>query len=357
MKQGRSLVELASELERQSKAKHDYKVPTTEMAMEVDRADAESKPQVGVKINGFGTFHPTEIFHDQIGTHLSIPAKYYDRMLTESPELLATNVNHWLRAEPETRLVRTLDSNARAFLSNRYRTIDNYDVADAVLPALVNHGAGLRVESSEVTDRRLYIKAVSERIQGTVVGQAVQAMISISNSEVGLGAFRIEFGLFILRCLNGAIMPEEGMRRYHVGRAGAEFDSAYEVFSDSTRQADDRALKFKMADVVRAAFDDRRFQQLIQGVSITGQNRIEKNPAAVIEKVVEENALSEKDNGGILRHLINGGDLTQWGLSNAVTAYAQEQHHTYEQATELEKIGGRILTIKPEVWTQLASAA
>lgn len=357
MKQGRTLVELATELERQSKAKHDYKVPTNEMALEVDQMDAESKPNVGVRINGFGTFAPTPLFHDQVGTHLGVPAKYYDKMLAEAPELLTQNVNHWLQANPETRMVRTLDGNARAFLSNRYRTIDNFDVAESVLPVLMNHGSGLRVESCEVTDRRLYVKAVSERIQGTVKGEPVQAMISISNSEIGLGAFRIEFGLFILACLNGAIMPEEGMRRYHVGRAGNEFDAAYEVFSDPTRAADDRALRLKMADVVRAAFDMPRFNALLQGIAITEKNRIERNPAEVISHVVEEYTLPERAEGGIMRHLIQGGDLTQWGLSNAVTAYAQEAEHTYEQATELEKVGGRILTIKAEEWTKLAVTA
>ena len=353
MKQGRSLSELAKELERQAASKRDFKVPTQELEFIPPTEDQN----LTVGINGFGSFSPSPIFHDQVGTYAGVPAKYYDRMLAEAPDLLTLNVNHWLRAKTETRLVRTLDGNARAFLSNRYRAIDNYDVADAVLPVLVQNGSGLRVESCEITDRRLYLKAVSERIEGTVKGQPVQAMISISNSEVGLGAFRIEFGIFILACLNGAIMPEEGMRRYHVGRAGDEFDAAYEVFSDPTRQADDRALKLKMADVVRAAFDAPRFQAMLNGIALTERNKITRNPAEVISKVVEEYALPERAEGGILRHLITGGDLTQWGLSNAVTAYAQETEHNYEQATDLEKVGGKILTIKPEAWEKIALAA
>lgn len=351
MKQGRKLTELAAELEHQQTQKHDYKVPTTQLTV---------TPEAKVQINGFGEFAPTEIFHEQLAGHLEIPKKYYDRMKTEAPELLADNANHWLHTKPETRMVRTFSPDrptARAFLSNRYRAIDNFDVAQAVLPVLVEHGSGLRVESCDVTDRRLYFKAVSERITGAVKGQPVQAMISVSNSELGLGAFRVEFGLFILACLNGAIMPEEGMKKYHVGRAGDEFSAAYEVLSDPTREADDRALMMKMTDVVRAAFNEERFQQLIAGVQLTAQHRIEKDPNAAIALVVEEYALPEKSEGGILKHLISGGDLTQWGLSNAVTAYAQEAEHDYERATELEKIGGKLLTLRGAAWERFAQAA
>ena len=60
-----------------------------------------------------------DVAHRQIAARLEIPAKYYDRMRTEAPQMLAKNVNHWLHAQPETRMIRTLDGNVRAFLSDR----------------------------------------------------------------------------------------------------------------------------------------------------------------------------------------------------------------------------------------------
>jgi hypothetical protein len=47
---------------------------------------------------------------------------------------------------------------------------------------------------------------------------------------------------------------------------------------------------------------------------------------------------------GILASLIRGGDLTQWGLVNAVTQTAHEVVTDYDRSTELEKIGGELLT-------------
>ena len=77
-----------------------------------------------------------EIAHRQIGTHLSIPAKYYAKMLAEKPELLCANINSWMEDAPSKRMLRVLDGKARAFLSNRYLRLDHYEIVTAILPIL-----------------------------------------------------------------------------------------------------------------------------------------------------------------------------------------------------------------------------
>src|SRR5262249_41625075 len=127
MYQGRSLQALAEEVKRQRAARRDFRAPSRQLVM-----DRESR----VEVAGQGTFEPTPIAHRQIGERIGIPAKYYDRMRIEAPDLLASNVNHWLRESDEKRLVRTLDGNARAFLSDRYRRLDNFELLEAALPTL-----------------------------------------------------------------------------------------------------------------------------------------------------------------------------------------------------------------------------
>ena len=46
---------------------------------------------------------------------------------------------------------------------------------------------------------------------------------------------------------------------------------------------------------------------------------------------------------GILGHLAAGGNLSRWGFANAVTRYAQDVE-SYDRATELEKLGGKLST-------------
>src|SRR5690606_19615141 len=96
------------------------------------------------------------------GQHCEIPAKYYDKMRAQAPDLLSANVNRWFQQGPEDRLVRMLDDKTRAFLSRSYRPLENEDLAIATIPPL--RELNVDIMSMEVTDRRLYIKAVDKKV-------------------------------------------------------------------------------------------------------------------------------------------------------------------------------------------------
>lgn len=179
MKTGKTLTELAAELDRQRTEMRDFIAPISQTTMQL-RDD--NNPVL--KLSDIGEFGITEIAHEQLAGHTNIPTKYYNRMLVDSPELLQHNVNHWLTKFPtEQRLVRTLDGNVRAFLSNRYRPLDNYDLAQVALPALME--SGCKIESCEITDTKMYLKAVTPKLSYEIKkGDVVQAGIVISNSWV-----------------------------------------------------------------------------------------------------------------------------------------------------------------------------
>ena len=92
-----------------------------------------------------------------------------------TPDLLAYNANTWFKQESSQRMLRTLDGSARAYLSNRYRRIDNIDIAGVTLPILGGL-PDIRFESCQITESRMYIKAVNPRLQAEVSpGDIVQA--------------------------------------------------------------------------------------------------------------------------------------------------------------------------------------
>lgn len=98
----------------------------------------------------------TPYAHAQMASRLSIPKPYYDRMRCESPGLLSANVNHWLGAkQQETSLIRTLRGQMRAFLSNRYRIVDNHEILAMVMPELAEMGDGIKIASCNVTDEKM----------------------------------------------------------------------------------------------------------------------------------------------------------------------------------------------------------
>ena len=351
MKQGRTLQELAIEIDRQARTKKDFLVDTSEMSVVPN--DNGVTFSVRGMMSGFGI---NDIAHSQIGQHLEIPARYYERMRTESPELLSQNINHWLHNRtPERRMLRTLDGNLRAFLSAKYRRIDNMEIAETVLP-IISRMEGAKVESCQITEQKMYIKVVNPRITTEVrKGDIVQAGIVISNSEVGMGSVSISPLIYRLVCSNGMIAAQQ-VRKNHVGRLN-DADVDMSIFRDETIEADDRAFLMKVQDAVNAAVDQTVFEKIVQQMRDATEAKIE---AATVPKVVElaskQFHISQFESEGVLGHLIGGGDLSLYGMANAVTRYAQDVN-SYDRSTELEQIGYSILTVAPTIWRGILSAA
>jgi hypothetical protein len=361
MKVGRNLVELATELQRRADAKRDINTPVTKLGMEV----IDDEPNIVVADKA--AMPLTTIAHDQLATYLDIPRDYYKRMQANDPKLLSDNVNRWMREHhEERRLVRALDGKVRAFLSDRYRCIENEDIADAVLPILMD--MDLLICSCEVTERRLYIKAIDKRVAldvptGRLMGDGshvffdtVSPAISVMNSEVGFGRFSIESGVFTKICTNLAMIGAH-MKRRHVGSRSDYGDEVYEMLSDETKRKTDEVLFAQVRDVVRGAFDEAKFKALTTKL---GEASKDKLPATVVEEVVErvgrKNAVSEGHRKSILARLIEGADLTRYGLHAAITRAAQDADD-YDTASDLERLGGEIIELPRNEWATLIKVA
>ena len=383
MRTGRSLTELAQELERQVTSRKDYLAP--QGAIEAKVLDGE------VVLDGFNgqALGINNFAHSQLGDHLGIPAKYYTKMRETHPELLAANLNTWLKDDPDNkRLVRALDGRVRGFLSSKFRPLDNFQLAQAVLPTLLQNN--VKILSAELTETRFYIKGIlpdlsdplpdglvwgsghtditqvakgiqipdeqSQFFRGERRGRIVAAIV-ISNSDVGAGTLRVEPSLFTTWCTNLAILVQAAMKKYHVGRAW-EADSNFEVFTDETRAADDRAFFLKVQDVTKAAFTRANFDAAVAQIKAAGTKQIESPKLdKVVEVAVKQLALPVGTQGDILSFLSRGGDLSQWGLSSAITAVANKADTSYEQATQLEYAGGQVLALDDKSWGAIAKAA
>jgi hypothetical protein len=136
MKPGKSLVELAQELQRQTRAKRDYLAPSNHILV---RTDPQTHATT-LELDACGTFGARDTAHEQLAGHVGIPLAYYRRMRHDAPGLFDYSVNHWLSEDTSPRMVRTLDGQAHAVAGDRYRPLDNFDLADLVLPILLDRG-------------------------------------------------------------------------------------------------------------------------------------------------------------------------------------------------------------------------
>lgn len=353
MKTGKSLIDLATEVQRQSAAKRDVLVDTASIGV---IAPAEGTgPKFRLPDGTDVTINPHA--HYQIAQHTGVPQKYYDRMMTEAPELWQQNVSHWFNTNNTRRMVRTLDGSTRAFLSDRYGRFDNDLLAEVALPIMLNRG--LEVMSAEVTDRHLYIKAVDRSVQAFVGdpkrGDVLYMGVVLSNSEVGAGSVNVEEFIYRLVCTNGAI-GQQLMRRVHLGATGqANPDGTFEFFRSDTVRLMERTVQSQVRDILTGALTDEHAKQVAAKLTDATQQVVEK-PVKAMEVLSNTLGLQDGERESALDHLIKGGDFSRYGLMNAVTRTAEDSAD-YERATTLERLGMQVIELSPSQWRTVATAA
>jgi len=362
MKSGlNSLGDLVEEIKRRAQAKEDLVVSTNNLQaiVEGDEVRLLVKGRDAKPING--------VAHRQIQGHLKIPADYYDRMLAEQPELLCSNINAWLWANRENRLVRRLFDTTRAFLSDAFRPLENEDLAAAVAKPLIDVDAD--VMSAQITDTKLYIKAVDKKVTrelakiGAKFGDGKHKIvrglccpaITISNSEVGHGALSVLGGVYQDWCSNLSSFKERSTRKYHAGaRHQLMEEETYALLSDRTRAVTDQALWMQVGDIVRAAFDRARFDSLCEKIEATQNDTIEGDVVKAVTFAAKRFTWNEEETQAIQSELIQSGELTRFGLYNAVTRVSADLSD-YDRATEFERIGGQIVELPQDEWRQIAA--
>jgi hypothetical protein len=353
MKSGRTLVSLAQELQRQLQSKKDLIVPSALVHHGTgDRGETRLVVDEGCNVVNYDV---TPLARRQLADKLKSPFAYFERMREEQPVLLDRNVNTWLQSEDERRMLRTLDGKVRAVLSDRYRRLDNYDLAESVLPIL-QQLPEVRFESVELTDTRMYLKCVTPRLTHEMArGDIVQAGVVISNSEVGQGTLSVQPLLFRLVCLNGLIAADRTLRKTHVGRSLGTEDEGLQVYQDDTLRADDAAFFLKVRDVVQAAVSEASFRQTAIKLQKTLNIPLVGDPVKTVEVLAQRYTLNDAERAGVLRHLITQADLSGYGLVNAVTHFSQELGD-YDRATEFEALGGKLIELGAPEWKGLAEA-
>ena len=347
MKTGRSLTELCAELDYQNEMKEDFVVDTSALKLEDDG--------LTLRIQSDRETELLPLAQRQVGERLGIPYKYFNRMASEAPELLATNVNHWFERNPERRMLRMMAGETRAFLSDRYLRRDNYDLMQFILPTLKEIG-GLQVASCEVTDHKLYLKMTTPRIQEEIrEGDIVQAGLVVSNSEVGLGAFKVQPLVLRLVCMNGMIANDHSINKYHIGRRITVEEEVQQLYTDETLRADDEAFWLKCRDIVKASMNDETFSIIVQQLARASEIPVEIPASEAVQRLSKKYTFNQNEQDNVLASLLVENDLTMYGLSNAVTR-ASKEIPSYDRATELEAVGGQIITLKDSEWKELAVA-
>ena len=314
------LQSLIDELERQKPLKWDRKLRSSQLEM----ALAENQPVF--QINGSHSFLITKLCHTQIAEKLEIPLKYYHKMEEEAPELLAENINTWLKRMDKDFFIRGLGNKVRALLSARYRVIDHLDVLYCSLNELQAHEA--EIEDCYLSDIEMNIKVKSVKLRDFVrhKDDLIMGGLFLCNSETGHKALRVEPRIFRVKCSNGMIIEEFITREIHLGNEGELYD---EIIYLSIRRS------------IRELFG--RFGEITQALREATEIKI-KNPQKVINNVVEQYRLSESQKENILIAFGAEPEYDKFGIANAITRAAQKEEN-WKKSVEMQKIAGCFITL------------
>lgn len=356
MKSGLTVEELAAEIMRQREAKSDYIVDASRLRMENYGSDIVLRVLEADDSDRIEPLDIGDIAHRQIGTRLGIPSKYYDKMLTEYPDLLVTNVNAWFSREDSQRMLRVLDGKIRAFLSNSYMRMDHYEIFASVLP-IIGEIPDVEFVSCQITDNRMYVKAVNPNMTAEIApGDTVKAGLVISNSEVGLGSVNVQ--PLIYRELNGSGIAVSGTaaKRIHRGRVHSA-DDHFLLASQEVLTEADRAFLDDLQATVRRATDEALFSQIVTLMrNAETQAMNTADIPAVVHTASRDFGITDTEQTGVLHQLMASSDFSLYGLANAVTMHSQDIE-SYDRATDLEGIGYRILSMPSGQWTRINQTA
>ena len=322
-----SLSAVVNELKRQKETKVDFVADTRQMTVGESEGRLKLYPSSDhdhIQIREFLDSSGIDITEQtlvQIGQKSSpdIPSKFLKKLADQKPALASSLLNGMFD-DGSKRLVRCLDNKVRAFLSDRYRVLDNYDLAFQALEAV--QAAGGEVLEAQLTDRHMRLKfttrsiwdvidekrssapssswyaggmgnqshlsRVAARTEGDLPGGegTVHPLVTISNSETGHCGLSVRMGILRAICFNLATV-EHTVKQIHLG---SRMEAG--VFEADTVEADSKAIWLKCRDAISKSFHPASFDRIVKMAQNANSHQIDM-PTVAVDHIVESTTLSQ----------------------------------------------------------------
>lgn len=339
------LTSLHARLTDEHTRKYDFVAPAGSIRSEGGQLVVTgAEPEIGEQgVTSYdGRYDLNSVAVEGIASKLDIPLGYLRRAQARNMPLFDENVNGWLTHSDNAGkrfLVRSLrgesDGLVRAFLSDRFRIIDNVDVLMATLDGIREAGVPVEIESCDLTERTMRVRVVCEQIAAYAADLVegyrspfgggsgkdlpmVFAGFELSNSEVGGGQFALTPRITWQVCKNGQTMTRDAVGTRHLG---ARMDDGLIRWSDATQQTNLRLVAQQTADAVATFLNVDYVTGVLNGVRAEAGAPV--NPSTVVETVAKSMKYTDAQQASILDCFIRGGQVTAGGVMQAVTAAAQ----------------------------------
>ena len=289
----------------------------------------------------------------QIADRAGIPLLYLESLAVEDaidrsepvPRIVADNtwrrnlaqhaLNEHFSHDSGRYLVRSVNGQARGFLSDRFRRLDSRPLLEAFVTGC--KGIGAVPYEGLASDVRAYVRAIVPHVYEPVPGEAMVLGLEWSNSDYGKGTYSISAFVLRLICLNGMT----GASRTRNVHLGGRLDERIE-FSEATYRKDTETMVSATRDVVRGALGPKAIETQMDAVRRAHSQ--ETNWASAFRRVSKALTKAEAES---VRSAFEGPDVinlpagrTQWRFSNALSWVANATEDA-ERKAELQGLAGQ----------------
>jgi hypothetical protein len=263
----------------------------------------------------------------QFCSKYEVPSNYMKKcIMRDKSKLALKNLNLWIKhSKPEKEnLIRIYNERVRGFLSDKYSVMDNSEAVNDLNYAIVNSSdMTYTIERSALNEEKMNLRLVREE-QININGEILHVGFRLKNSEVGLHKLELELLLYKQICTNGMIF----------GGGSGYFYSRKHLGGNNDFRGDFNSLITtipKAIEYVKNSVEIGMNKQL-------NSERIQLALDKFCDKFKIEDNEEEREK---IYSLAKNYDSNMWGVSNAITEYAQ--NFSVEDQEEAEKYSARLI--------------
>lgn len=278
----------------------------------------------------------------QLAERAGIPMSYVNDLdSADAPtwkrDLLAHAFGEHFGHNPARLLVRSIGSEVRGVMTDRYRRIDCRPVLERILSDA--HAAGALVIDGTASDVRASVKLIIPEVLEPFPGEFLVAGMSWTDSNFGRGANEVEVFVGRLWCWNGAI-ADTGVRQIHIGR---RLEESIE-YSEKTLRLDTETAVSAIGDVTRNFLSREKINGYLQAIRAANAAPLDGKAAAATLAKRTTKATAEE-----VVKAFAGADVvqlppgqTEWRWGQAIALVARDTADG-DKRIDLERMAGEVL--------------
>ncbi len=272
--------------------------------------------------------------------------------------------NRNLGEEQRKALIRTLTNGdgpvARAWLSDKFKPLDDDLVFQQVIPALRPHADRFKVLGGLRSYQKTTFKVVTREpvFDLEMGGKRRQFSLGfiIGNSEIGGGSLTFSAFFSDSYCDNGCIFSKHALADVNYRHTGARIETDFgEVLGDRVIEAQQQAIAGLIGEATTQSLEVRKYDRFADMIQQSATRKMgEAAPADVIREVGKRVKLTDKEVENAITEF-HGDERTQFGVQAAITKAAQSCKSA-DRKIALEQAGGEVLGIPVKQWDSICSA-